>query len=166
MPPTRWCSPLTPWKRAEPVPFGAVLELFRQPGPAHAITHPPSPLAPIWLAELARLLPELAVAWPNLPPPLALSPAEERARLLQALTEAMRLLAQPLLVLVFDDLHWADPSTLDWLVYLVNALRDAPLLLIGAYRPQDAPERLLTTVAVLAASGAAASTPARPSHGR
>lgn len=132
---------------SEPLPFGAVLELFRQPGPAHAITQPPSPLAPIWLAELTRLLPELALVWPNLPSPLALSPAEERARLLQALTEAMRLLAQPLLVLIVDDLHWADPSTLDWLVYLVNALRDAPLLLIGTYRPQDALERLLATVA-------------------
>jgi predicted ATPase len=132
---------------SEPVPFGAVQDLFRQPGPAHAMTHPPSPLAPIWLAELTRLLPELAVAWPNLPPPLALSPAEERARLLQGLTEAMRLLAQPLLILIVDDLHWADPSTLDWLVYLVNALRDAPLLLIGAYRPQDAPEHLMAAVA-------------------
>jgi DNA-binding SARP family transcriptional activator len=117
---------------SEPVPFGALLELFRQPGPAHAITHPPSPLAPIWLAELTRLLPELTLVWPNLPPPLALSPAEERARLLQALTEAIRLLVEPLLVLIIDDLQWADPSTLDWLVYLVNALRDARVLLIGA----------------------------------
>jgi DNA-binding SARP family transcriptional activator/predicted negative regulator of RcsB-dependent stress response len=132
---------------AEPLPFGPVLTLFRQPGPAHAIVHPPSPLAPIWLAELTRLLPELADAWPNVPPPLALAPAEERARLLQALTEAMRLLAAPLLVLVVDDLHWADPSTLDWLMTLVDQLQDAPLLLIGTYRPQDMGERLRTTVA-------------------
>src|SRR5215212_5525340 len=61
---------------AEPVPFGPILALFRQPGPAQAVIGPSSPLATIWLAELARLLPELAVAWPNLPPPLTLSPAE------------------------------------------------------------------------------------------
>jgi DNA-binding SARP family transcriptional activator len=131
----------------EPVPFGPILSLFRQPGPAHASVHPPSPLATLWLTELARLLPELALAWPNLPPPLALAPAEERGRLLQALTEALRLLLGPLLVLVIDDLHWADPSTLDWLIYLVDQLHDTPLLVIGTYRAQDAPERLLTAVA-------------------
>src|SRR5437867_3943355 len=73
--------------------------------------------------------------------------AEDRARLLQALTEALRLLAAPLLVLIVDDLHWADPSTLDWLIYLIDQLRDAPLLVIGTYRPQDASERLLATMA-------------------
>jgi DNA-binding SARP family transcriptional activator len=132
---------------AEPVPFGPTLALFRQPGPAHAVIRPPSALAPIWLAELARLLPELATLWPNLPPPLALSHAEERARLLQALTEAVRLLAAPLLILAIDDLHWADPSTLDWLVYLIDQLRDAPLLVIATERPQDAPKRLVAIVA-------------------
>jgi DNA-binding SARP family transcriptional activator len=132
---------------AEPIPFGPILTLFRQPGPARDIIYPPSSLAPIWLTEIARLVPELTAAWPSLPLPLALSPAEERGRLLQALTEALRLLATPLLVLVVDDLHWADPSTFDWLVYLVDQLHDAPLLLIGTYRPQDAPERLLATAA-------------------
>jgi DNA-binding SARP family transcriptional activator/predicted negative regulator of RcsB-dependent stress response len=132
---------------AEPVPFGPLLTLFRQPGPAQAVIRPPSPLAPIWLAELTRLLPELATFWPELPAPLALSPAEERARLLQALTEAFRLLATPLLVVIVDDLHWADPSMLDWLLYFADQLCDAPLLLAGTYRPQDASERLLTLAA-------------------
>ena len=131
----------------EPVPFAPLLNLFRQPGPAQALLRAPLPLAPIWLAELARLLPELAVLWPNLPPLRMMSPTEERARLLQALTEVCRLLTMPLLVLVMDDLHWADPSTLDWLIYLVDQLKAAPLLLIGAYRPQDAPAQLVTTVA-------------------
>lgn len=131
----------------EPVPFAPLLNLFRQPGPVQALLRAPLPLAPIWLAELARLLPELAVLWPNLPPLRLMSPTEERARLLQALTETLRLLATSLLVLVIDDLHWADPSTLDWLIYLVDQLNAAPLLVIGAYRPQDAPEQLVTTVA-------------------
>jgi tetratricopeptide (TPR) repeat protein len=50
-------------------------------------------------------------------------------------------------VLIVDDLHWADPSTLDWLIYLLDQLRDAPLLVIGTYRPQDASERLVATMA-------------------
>ncbi len=132
---------------AEPVPFGPVLSLFTQPGPAHDLLRPPTPLAPIWLAELARLMPEIRSAWPHLAPPLGLAAAEGRARLFQALTEAFRTLIESVvhrhpLVLVVDDLHWADPSTLDWLVYLVDRLQDLPLLLVGAYRPQDAPARL------------------------
>ena len=71
------------------VPFGPILNLFRQPGPAHASVHPPSPLVTLWLTELTRLLPELALVWPTLPPPLALAPAEERGRLLQALDDAL-----------------------------------------------------------------------------
>jgi DNA-binding SARP family transcriptional activator len=132
---------------SEPVPFGPLLALFRQPGPARAIVEPPSPLGPIWLAELARLLPEIVATRPDLPPPLALSPAEQRSRLLHALTEALRLLADPLLVLVVDDLHWADPSTLDFLVYLIDHLQDAPLLLIGTFRPHDRSDRLTAIVA-------------------
>lgn len=131
----------------EPVPFGPIRTLFAQPGPARSLVTAPTALAPIWLAELARLLPGITTAWPALPPPLALPPAEERERLQQALTEATRQLATRLVVLVIDDLHWADPSTLDWLVYLVDQLHDVPLLLVGAYRPQDASERLTRAVA-------------------
>lgn len=131
----------------QPVPFGPLVSLFRQCGPAQAILKPPSALAPIWLAELSRLLPEIAALWPDLPPPLLLSPAEERPRLFQALTEALRLLASPLLVLAIDDLHWADPSTLDWLVYMLDQLHSTPLLLIGTYRRQDAREHLLSVIA-------------------
>lgn len=131
----------------EPMPFAPLVNLFRQSGPAQALLRAPLPLAPIWLAELARLLPELAQTWPNLPPLRMMSPIEERTRLLQALTEAFRLMTTPMLVLVIDDLHWVDPSTLDWLIYLVDQLKDAPLLLIGAYRPQHAPAQLTTAVA-------------------
>ncbi|HEY0735618.1 MAG TPA: tetratricopeptide repeat protein, partial [Herpetosiphonaceae bacterium] len=112
-----------------------------------AILKPPTALAPIWLSELSRLLPEIAALSPDLPPPLLLSPAEERPRLFQALTETLRLLATPLLVLVIDDLHWADPSTLDWLVYMLDQLRGTPLLLVGTYRQQDASEQLLAVIA-------------------
>ena len=136
---------------SEPVPFGPVLRLFRQPGALRTLLQPSpsssasaSALSPIWLSELSRLLPEIGPAWPNLPAPLALSPAADRVRLLQALTEAIRAAGQTqsLLVIIIDDLHWADPSTLDWLVVLVDQFINAPLLVIGTYRPQDAPERL------------------------
>jgi DNA-binding CsgD family transcriptional regulator len=43
---------------------------------------------------------------------------------------------QPL-VLVLEDLHWADPASLDLLRYLARRIRDQPLLLIGTYRDDE-----------------------------
>lgn len=138
---------------AQSTPFGPLRTLFRQPGPAHDVIQPGSMLPTIWLAELMRLLPEVASTWPHLPPPLALSPAEERARLLQALTEALRQMAKQPLVLLVDDLHWADQSTLDWLVYMLNQLCHVPLLLVGTYRAQDATPPLMHLFATLQRQG-------------
>lgn len=55
-------------------------------------------------------------------------------------------------VLVLDDLHWADRSTRDLLVYLVASLADEPVLLVGTYRDDTAggvPARLSAMVSEL-----------------
>ena len=41
------------------------------------------------------------------------------------------------LVLVLDDLHWADPSSLDVVSLLMESLTLAPILLVCAYRPDS-----------------------------
>ncbi len=47
-------------------------------------------------------------------------------------------LAQELpLVLLLDDMHWADESSVDLLGYTSQRLRDAPLLLVLTYREED-----------------------------
>ncbi len=46
---------------------------------------------------------------------------------------------QPL-VLVFEDLHWADAISLDLLTYLVEATRSTPILLVCVYRPEPPPK--------------------------
>jgi DNA-binding CsgD family transcriptional regulator/tetratricopeptide (TPR) repeat protein len=40
-------------------------------------------------------------------------------------------------LVVFEDLHWADRSTLDLLVFLARNLRDARVVLVGTYRTDD-----------------------------
>jgi DNA-binding CsgD family transcriptional regulator len=40
-------------------------------------------------------------------------------------------------LLVVDDLHWADSSSLRWLVYLVRRLEGLPLLVLSGTRPPD-----------------------------
>jgi DNA-binding SARP family transcriptional activator len=97
---------------------------------------PPCP--PAQLAAVAELLPELRQAWPDLPPYQPLPPDAERTRLLTSLAQVIRLCTQgEPLVLLLDDLHWADPSSLQLVHYLARQNQDQPLLLVGAYRSTD-----------------------------
>jgi predicted ATPase/class 3 adenylate cyclase/ribosomal protein L40E len=77
-------------------------------------------------------------------PPLASSPEQQRRQLLATLVAwtlgAAK--AQPLVV-VTEDLHWVDPSTLELIQLLVEQSGDAPLLLLYTARPEfHAPWRL------------------------
>ena len=69
----------------------------------------------------------------------AARPDEIRHRTFHALKDFFAGLAwkQPV-VLVLDDLHWADSLSLDLLSHLTEAVNDAPLLIICVYRPVTA----------------------------
>ncbi|MGK5547358.1 ATP-binding protein [Streptomyces sp. URMC 127] len=43
-------------------------------------------------------------------------------------------------VLIVDDAHWADAESLTWLGYFAARLREAPLLAVIAYRPDELPD--------------------------
>src|ERR671930_2224330 len=59
--------------------------------------------------------------------------------MLRELTEALDVLTtERPLVLVLEDLHWSDMSTLAWLTYVARRPDTARLLLLGTYRPVDA----------------------------
>lgn len=89
-------------------------------------------LEPIWVAEVARLLPEIAHG--EVPPP---APADE-TRLWEALARLLAALAQvqPLLLLI-DDLQWADRTTLGLIGYLLRRSVGAPLRIIATTRPVE-----------------------------
>jgi AAA ATPase domain len=61
-----------------------------------------------------------------------------RERMVREICEALETLAaQDPLVLVLEDLHWVDPSTLDFLSAVARRRGPAKLLLLGTYRPAD-----------------------------
>ena len=62
----------------------------------------------------------------------------EQGRTFEALLSAFEGLtrSRPLIV-VLEDLHWADRSTRDFLVFLAGNLRDAEMLVIGTYRTDE-----------------------------
>ncbi len=60
-----------------------------------------------------------------------------RQRMIRELAEAVEVLtSERSLVIVLEDLHWSDPSTLD-LISALARLRNARLLVIGTYRPTE-----------------------------
>jgi DNA-binding SARP family transcriptional activator len=89
-------------------------------------------------AVVAKIVPELRDRLPNLPEPIALNPDEERFRLLDAVAQALWAFSDRApLVLVLDDLHWADGGTVALLRYLARFLQRHPVLLVGAYRDME-----------------------------
>src|SRR6266699_2409463 len=97
-------------------------------------------LSEVWLAELARLLPELGEQVPELPPPLSLGEAEARTRLFEAIARLGHALARRTPIVLFvDDAQWADAATLDALQYASRrwAAAHLPVLLLCTLRSED-----------------------------
>jgi DNA-binding SARP family transcriptional activator len=86
-------------------------------------------------AWLGQLMPELAGPAPSAGPRPIADLGAARFQLNQAVAGLLRRLAaaRPLLV-VIDDLHWADVPSLSLLAFLAAELTDARLVVVGTYR--------------------------------
>jgi DNA-binding NarL/FixJ family response regulator len=83
-------------------------------------------------AELATLLPGLGEA------PERMRGAGDQARVFEALLAVLDALSREApVLLVIEDLHWADASTRAFLRFLAAALGDEPILLVTTYRPDE-----------------------------
>jgi DNA-binding winged helix-turn-helix (wHTH) protein len=122
-------------QRGAPEPYLPVFDALDRlcradPGAVAVLSH----LAPTWLVQL-----------PALVDPGDLDDLGRRAlggtreRMLREAAEALEAVAadRPL-VLLLEDLHWADPSTVDLLEWLARRPAPARLLVAGTYRPADA----------------------------
>ncbi len=99
-------------------------------------------LEPSVRAELAQVLPALA-GTPDAPA----AALHERYRTHRAMRELLEQLAatRPL-VLILDDVHWADQASLDLLMALLHRPPAAGVLFTFAARPRQLPERLATAL--------------------
>ncbi|MFD4569723.1 AAA family ATPase [Streptomyces sp. NPDC058467] len=83
--------------------------------------------------ELARLLPELGEATAGRP-----YDEEGMARLFELTVRLLeRVAADRTVVVVLEDLHWADASTRHLLAYLFRTLRGGRLVVVASYRADD-----------------------------
>jgi class 3 adenylate cyclase/tetratricopeptide (TPR) repeat protein len=73
-------------------------------------------------------------------PPLGLSPAQQRRQTFAALLDQLEGLArdQPLLI-ICEDLHWADATTLELFDLAVDRIRALPILVLMTSRPEFEP---------------------------
>jgi predicted ATPase len=73
-------------------------------------------------------------------PALELTPQQRRRKTLEALTAQFEALSRSNTVLMlFEDLHWIDPTSLEALGRTVDQLRTLEVLLIATYRPEFEP---------------------------
>lgn len=111
--------------------YGPVADWLR----STAFREPLAQLDPLWLSELARLLPELLIQHPTLDAPQPMHEAWQRKQLFEALAYAFTQEQGPLL-LILDDLQWCDVDTLEWLHYLLGRAM-VPLLVVGTVRSDE-----------------------------
>lgn len=128
------------------LPYAPLIDLLRT-HLAHRSSQEVQSVLGIWAAEFVKLVPELALRLPNLPPTPRLDPEAEKRRLFDAFvyifmgllggqSDNAPLASHPLL-LIIEDLHWCDDSSLEFLRYLVRRLAKRPLLLLCTYRSDE-----------------------------
>ncbi len=115
-------------------PFSPFVEAIKQ----HAASTPPQRLRAQLGADagvLARIVPSLHERLSNIAEPPTIPAEGERYRLLEAISEMLaRLAAERPLVLVLDDLHWADKGTIAMLQQVARTSAAQHVLVLGAYR--------------------------------
>ncbi len=93
-------------------------------------------------AEMAKLVPEIHERLAGLSSPSELAPEQERQRLFERVSAFLMRAAQAIpVVLILDDLHWADRPSLLLLRHLVRRLGDSRLLVLGTYRDVELDRR-------------------------
>lgn len=92
------------------------------------------------LPELARMVPELRDRFPDLTEGHVISLEEQRPRIFWAVSRLFERISEVRpLVLLLDDLQWADETTVELLHFLARQPQLDRILIVGAYRPRDTP---------------------------
>jgi class 3 adenylate cyclase len=89
-------------------------------------------------ADIAQVVSQVRERLPGLPNPPPLDPEQARFRLFDSVTMFLKNSSQKQpLVVILDDLHWADKPSLLLLQFLAREMASARLLVLGTYRDVD-----------------------------
>jgi predicted ATPase len=125
-------------------PFAEAIAAYARHADAETLRRDPG----IGAAPIARVVAAVRERLPDVPEPMPLQPDEERFRLLDAVSQFLIATATRVpIVLVLDDLHWADKGTLAMLRHVARFAPQHRLLLLGTYRDVELdPQHPLTDV--------------------
>ncbi len=113
------------------VPFVEILEQAAERLPEAELRKALGEAAP----EVGRLLPDLRRRFPDMPQSLEMPPEQQRRFLFKSIAAFFERAGHArTLVVLIDDLHWADESTLLLLRHLAPQLETIPMLVLGTYR--------------------------------
>ncbi len=91
-----------------------------------------------WFPVLLRLVPELADYVGKPPLRMPSSGVFTPGQIHEGVVQSLQIIARNTpVVLIFDDLHWADTATLELRLAAYRRLRSWPVLLVGSYRPEE-----------------------------
>jgi predicted ATPase len=92
-------------------------------------------------AEVARLVPEIVERVGPAPVGSGVDPNQALLKLLEGVVGLLTNLASEApVVLVLDDLQWADSASTTLLLFLARRVRGHPILIVGAYREEEGDE--------------------------
>ena len=111
--------------------FGCAIELLRSALAANA-----GPIDAAAAGEASRLLPELGT-----PPTPTLDGPGAQARFLDGVARVLfeATSGSKVGLILVDDVHWADASSLEVLAFLARRLQGRPVLLLLSWRPEETP---------------------------
>jgi predicted ATPase len=120
------------------LPYAPFIDLLR----AFGATHPASAIAQAIgdrAGELSKIVPDVVAALPAAAPTPPLDPPSERRRLFHALSQCFAdMSAQQPLLIVLEDLRWADDTSLDCIIFLARAISNRPIMLMCTLRSDEA----------------------------
>ena len=122
------------------IPYAPLLDLVRSYSTSHSSALPAAEIEPMAQAFLP-LLPDLGHVLAGVPPPSTLpplDPEQEKRRRFEVLAHFLTTQAgKHAVLLVVEDLHWSDDTSLEFLHYLARRLAPYPILLLLTYRSEE-----------------------------
>jgi len=130
-------------------PYAPLLDLLRSYAASQQAATITSTVAP-FPREMYPLLPDLVPMPPDQPLPSSPDPEQEKRRLFAALAQFfIGLTRKQAVLLIIEDIHWSDDTSLEFLHYLARHSTTQPLLLLLTYRSDEVRPRLRQFLAQL-----------------